>query len=83
MKLITILKFGAFSFLLVAIPLLLAVGFFYIHEAHTSTYYGFFIGLVIDGILLIVLLPRVFKTSIKYVNKKEKERELEKQTSTF
>ena len=51
MRKVTILKFGAFSFLLVAIPLLMAVGFFYIHEAHTSTYYGFFIGLVIDGIL--------------------------------
>jgi len=76
MKLITFLKFGAFSFLLVAIPLLTACGFFYLHEAHTSTFYGFFIGLVLDGILLVVLLPKVFKTSIKYVNKKEKEREL-------
>ena len=78
MRLVTFLKFIAFCLLIVSMPLLLAVSFFYLHEAHTSTYYGFFIGLVLDGILLVVLLPRAFKTSIKYVNKKEKERELAK-----
>jgi len=78
MRLVTFLKFIAFCFLIVSMPLVLAISFFYLHEAHTSTYYGFFIGLVLDGILLVVLLPKVFKTSIKYVDKKEKERELAK-----
>ena len=75
MKMITILKFGGFGLLLAGIPLLMAVGFFYLQEAHTSTYLGFFIGMVIDCFLLIFLTEPLFKTSIKYVHKKEKEKQ--------
>lgn len=75
MRLITFLKFCAFGFLLAVIPLLLAVGFFHIHEAHTSTYYGFLIGLIIDVILFTLLIEPLFKTSIKYIHKKEKEKQ--------
>ena len=83
MRILTILKFVIFCFLLASIPLLTAVGFFYLHEAHTSTYLGFFIGLIIDALLFMFLLEPLFKTSIKYANKKEKEKELVKQQSNF
>ena len=83
MRLVTFLKFGVFSFLLICTPLLTAVGFFYLHEAHTSTYLGFFIGLILDALFLIFLIEPLFKTSIKYVNKKEKERELIRQGNNF
>jgi len=83
MRIITFLKFGGFSLLLAFIPLVMAASFFYLHEAHTSTYLGFFVGLIIAALLFMFLLEPLFRTSIKYVNKKEKERELAKQQNTF
>jgi len=83
MKLITFLKFGAFVFVLAFIPLILALLFFQLHEAHTSTYLGFFAGLVLDAMLFIFVLEPLFESSIKYVHKKEKERELIRQGNNF
>lgn len=76
MRKITFLKFVGFGFLLACIPLGLALLFFYIQEAHTSTYNGFLVGSIISAILFTILIEPLFKTSIKYVHKKEKEREL-------
>lgn len=72
MRLVTFLKFGVFSFLLICTPLLTAVGFFYLHEAHTSTYLGFFVGLILDALFLIFLIEPLFRTTINMLTKKRK-----------
>ena len=73
MKVVTVLKFGVFIFLLAMMPLIFACLFFALHEAHTSTYTGFFVGLVIDVFLFMLLTEKLFGKSIDYVHKKERE----------
>lgn len=76
MKLTTLIKFGIMIVILALLPLLIACGFFYIYEAHTSTYLGFMVGCVIDMFLFFVLVHIMLPSTVQYAQKKQKEKEL-------
>ena len=65
--------------MLAVTPLLIACGFAYINNSDEYLILGLLFGMFVDLLLLVFLFEPLFKNTIKYVNKKEKEKELLKQ----